>query len=355
MNNIWWRYITRANLFAQNIVDCLINEQSVALYLPRYVPWYDTLFYIIEDGVVNNGLQREIKIIDDSDDEPGRILMNLFCKKEIRAQYRIGKSYATFLGQQQASTLSSAVVWVRGLTANRLSQWQKFIPEYKRAVSKNNSCAVFVLEVRNDSIQQIPGGVESISFDSSISAYDKYTFCALGIASTGYSTSMKAYLAELISNVCTNDVELCAACIRYGIQFAKNPLECLQLIESTENHSDGTPYDVEDAIKELDYHIWESQIRMIYPMIEKYRSDFVNQHRRDIQKALPIENDFGDLIETPEDAEIGLLYSLTAQGAIQMMNNDEYSILRHYKEARNSLAHIKPLGYDEIDRIIRCI
>ena len=352
MNNIWWRYITKASLFAQKIVDCLMMEQSAALYLPRYVPWYDTLYSIVEEDVINNGLQREIKIIDDCDDEPGRILMDLFCKKEIRAQYRIGKSYATFLGQQ-ASTLNSAIVWVRELTANRLAQWQKFISEYRRSVSKESNCAVFVLEIRSDSVQQIPGGFAAISFESTISAYDKYTFCALGIASSGHNTGTMAYLAELISNVCTNDIELCAACIRHGIQFAKNPSECLKLIESTENHSDGTPFDVADVIKELDYHIWESQIRMIYPMIEKYRSDFVNQHRRDIQKALPIENDFGERIETPEDAEIGLLYSLTVRGAIQMINNDEYSILRHYKEARNSLAHIKPLGYDEIDRIIK--
>ena len=86
-------------------------------------------------------------------------------------------------------------------------------------------------------------------------------------------------------------------------------------------------------------------------MIEKYRSDFIRQHRRDIQKDLPIENSFRERIETPEDVEIDLLYSLTAQGAIQMMSNDEFPRLRSYKEARNNLAHIKPLENDEVTKI----
>ena len=161
------------------------------------------------------------------------------------------------------------------------------------------------------------------------------------------------YIAELVSSVCSDDIELCAECIKYGEEFARDPTACLQKIAEISAHSDGTPFEAEALLSDLEYHIWESQIRLLFPKIERFRTDFIKMHRKDINKNLPITNTFEETIENPEDVEIGLLYALTKIGAVQMFTNEEFPVLRFYKDIRNSLAHIKPVDFESVCRILK--
>ena len=79
---------------------------------------------------------------------------------------------------------------------------------------------------------------------------------------------------------------------------------------------------------------------------------FIDDHRSDIEKELPITNDFGEVMSVPEDVEIGLLYTLTKNGAIQMKDNAEFPKLRVFKQARNDLAHLTPLTYETVVEIL---
>lgn len=352
MDTIWWKQITKANIFAGKIIDALRREQSLVLCLPRFVPWYESLFRIIEDGLTISGAQRNIYIYEATDEEPGKLLLNEFCKREVRSEYRIGKSYAEFLATRQALTLNSSIIWLRGLNKNQLVQWAKFVNDYNKCLSKYTTGALFVLETNESSVSSIKGKIESLSFSSEISAYDKYTFCILASSSTSVSSDVMPYLAELVSSICSDDIELCAECIRYGKEFAKDPAACMERIAENEMHSNGTPFEADLLFPGIEYHTWESQIRLLFPKIERFRTDFIKRHYKDIAYNLPITNNFDETIENPEDVEIGLLYALTKNGAIQMHSNEEFGILRFYKDVRNNLAHIKPVNYESVCRIL---
>ena len=353
MDRVWWEQITKASLFCRKIIDALSTGDSVVLKLPQHVPWYDTLVEIINEGIVNNGLERSIAYVEGVS-TPGKYLLDNFCKKEIRIQYRPGKSYAAFLAEQDSITLNSTIVWVKDVEFCNLNSWLTFIHEYNRMLPKAKQGGLFLLEYRGEESVASKGHIQCISFSSEISAYDKYTFCTLVSASAqlDLDNRIKPYLAELVSTVCADDIELCAQCIKDGVDFAKDPAAYLQTIEETMYRSDGSPYSTDLTIEEIRYRIWESQIRMVFPLLERFRMQFVTDHHAEIARELPIETSFGERIEIPEDTELGHLYYLTSNGAIQMRDNAEWPTLRTFKEARNDLAHLSQLPFDKVFEIL---
>lgn len=351
MDRIWWKHITKASLFTEKVIDALASGDNVLLSLPRHVPWYTTLADIIREGLVERGIARSIEYIDGRND-PGTFLLENYCKKETRLQYRVGKSYAAFLASQDATTLNSSIIWIENLETTRLEVWMDFIHEYSCRIPAGREGGLFVLEIRSE--ESVNGGrhIQCISFSTEISAYDKYTFCTLLSTTAIVDNKIRQYLAELVSSVCTDDMELCAECFAGGLAFARDPIAYLQTAVGSKYRSDGSQYDLSVSGDELRYRIWESQIRMLFPLIERFRMRFVEAHREEIQRELPKETAFGEKIEAPEDVEIGLLFFMTSNGAIQMRDNNEYRYLRIIKDARNDLAHLNYLKFEAVYEIM---
>ena len=101
----------------------------------------------------------------------------------------------------------------------------------------------------------------------------------------------------------------------------------------------------------IDSLIWECQIKLIFPVIEKYRSRFVSQHQKEISAALPIDNAFGDVITSPQDVELGHLVQLVGMGRISLTLRG-YQELDLFRKARNDLAHLTPLEYEAVEDIL---
>ncbi len=351
MDRVWWKQITKASTFCQKVIDALSSEDSIILNLPVHVPWYSTLTDIINDALRDNGIPKIIHYVE-NDVKPGEYLLESFCKKEIRMTYRIGKTHAAFLAEQESSTLNSSIVWVRLITPDSLAAWLDFIREYYRVLPASRQRGLFILENRGDIIAGGGKHIQSISFSSEISAYDKYTFCTLISSTAQVNSSIRPYLAELVSTVCSDDIELCAKCVGDGLNFAKDPEGYLETVSKTEFRSDGSLFDAELSQEELRYRVWESQIRMIFPLIERFRMQFIKNHRNEIQRQLPIENNYGDRIEKPEDAEIGLIYYLASVGGITMKDPTEAAKLKMLKDARNELAHLNMLPLEIVTEIL---
>lgn len=336
--------------FVRNLVDTLFDEENVILQLPGAVPWYDTFLSEVENGLIGLGCQREVTFaeFDDETAKPGEWLLNAFVKKEVRKTHRIGVSYASFLASLPELTLHNSVVWLQNMTEKGMTDWLSFIREYKKKLPKDLPGALFVLEYRGNLGHIATGKAKLISFQSEISSYDRYAFCTLIASRTKLNADVLPYLAELVSSVCVDDIELCAACIEKEEQFARDPEACLREMAENEEHSDGSAYSVEGPLAGLDQLVWKSQIRFVFPLLEQYRMNFVKKHWRDISTQLPYTNQFNETFSVPEEVELGLLYAFTSQGAVQMSDNEEFSVLRKVKDMRNDLAHLRPVSYDEI-------
>ena len=102
-------------------------------------------------------------------------------------------------------------------------------------------------------------------------------------------------------------------------------------------------YDTES----VENRIWEAQIKLLFPIVERYRTHFVKKYRKHIEKALPIETVFGDLIDDPLDVELGALSRLVNEKKVPLTPKEDNQ-LDAFKKIRNNLAHLRTLDYDQV-------
>ncbi len=351
MEKIWWEHITKANYFIRSVTDALQADKSVILSMPRFVPWRNT-FQELTEEILRRNPDNSLVYLDCPEDPPGKYLLEHYCKKEKRDAYRYGMSYAEFLAKSRDIVLHNRYLWIKNLSRESLHEWIRFISEYYNYLEKDMSPALFILETTElPANEKNLKNIAEIRFTNMIQDYDIFTFCILLSSDMSVHSADKSYLAELVSSICGNDVELCAKSISCGKQFLKNPAETLHTIMQSECHSDGSPFTEIPDDKTIEIKIWESQIKMLFPIIERYRSRFVSQHYDQILAALPITNNLGDKIESPEDAELGVLIQLVGKKNF-FLGEADYKELNLFRNARNDLAHLRPLGYDISEQIL---
>ena len=160
---------------------------------------------------------------------------------------------------------------------------------------------------------------------------------------------LRPYLAEVVSSVCGDDVELCAACVLRGMDFLSSPVQTINDVIENGHRSDGECYFFNKSEEEITVSIWESQLKYIFPLIESYRKYFIKRYFKEIKNVLPISNSYGEKVTNPEDVEIGTLFYLVERDDI-FIYSTEYNELERY---RNKLAHMSVLENEEVEAILK--
>lgn len=352
MDQVWWKHIIKAHSFLEDIVSKVVEGSSVLLSLPVSIPWRNTLIDIVVERLRMENSKNKLEEIACPESDPGEYLLEHFCKEEIRVRYRCGMSYAQFLGKCQETVLNDRYIWVSNIPKDRVDQWIQFVVEYNANVQEKTP-GIFILEVNDDSLAlKSKKGIKNIVFNQTIGDYDKYAFCALASSETRCKEYLRPYLAEVVSSICGDDVELCAKCVSCGSDFLKDPFGTIYEVVNNSYRSDGERYSFEKTKEDVALFVWESQIKYIFPLIESYRRHFINRYSDAIKKVLPINNSYGDSINTPEDVEIGTLVYLAGKEYISI-TSVEYTELDMYRNARNKLAHMNVLENEELDKILR--
>lgn len=352
MEQIWWKQVTKASNFIDIVTSTALQNKSIVLEIPIFVPWYETMCEIVEDILNKKNPENRLDFIDCPEQNVGQYLLENYCKKEKRASYRYGMSYATFLAKSDDIVLNNYYIWVKNVSKKKLEEWIKFIEEYNKNLPSHMLPAIFILETSEKNNRgRAAKGIQYIRFSDNIEAYDRFAFCALASTNIAIKTFLRPYLVELVSTICCNDVELCAKCIEKGINFMKEPVETLRSIIATAYHSDGSAFVMNLEASYINNLLWESQIKLIFPIIEKYRSKFVKRHHIELLAALPVTNAFGEVISNPQDIELGLLTHLVSTKYISL-NKRDYNELELFRKARNNLAHLIPLEFDIVEQIL---
>ncbi len=354
MKQVWWTMISKAALFIQQITDSLLKHQSLILLLPPEMPWRSEMMERLDEKLMEQNNEKRLEVTECPEQEPGAYLLEHYCKQEKRAQYRYGKSFAAFLAQEN-TVLSTRYIWLKNVSGEQLAQWCQFIRDYYGHTASPAESAVFILELKEQT--KIPKGIsrlKNLSFSDFIEPFDVYTFCALSCAEMQLNTQQRRYLSEMVSTICGNDVELCAECIAKGSGFLESPAACLTEIAGSACRSDGSPFEIALSEEKIREKIWESQVKILFPIIEQYRSGFVKKHEAEIQAALPLQNALGEEITSVCDVELGLLIQLTARGMIRL-DDQNYRRLDLFRLARNTLAHLKPVSYADAKSIMQTV
>lgn len=351
MDRLWWNHITKAHKFMEDIVHTAVEGKSILLSLPENVPWRNTLLELVEDQLKLENPKNSFEIISCPEEEAGLYLLNQFCPEERRSSYRYGMTYASFLGQCEDTVLNDRYLWITDIPETKYDEWMNFIIEYNKNVT-NKTPAIFILEINKESfVHSAKKGLKKMIFSQNIGAYDQFAFCALAATENSCKDYLRPYLAELVATLCRDDMELCAECVRMGSRFLEDPIRVIHQIKEEKYRSDGNAYCFSKNNEEIKTFIWETQLKHVFPAIEKYRSHFIKKYYAAIQSALPISSSYGELVDKPEDVEIGTLLYLAANGRIPV-NTNEYQELELYRNSRNKLAHLNILESDAVELIL---
>lgn len=352
MDQIWWNHIIKAHAFLENIVKEAAGGHSLLLTLPDSVPWKSTFLDLIREQLLMENPKNKLEVIECPEEEPGEFILQKYCKRETRAKYRYGVSYAQFLGKCQETVLNDRYVWVSDIPDEKVTKWLDFVSEYQKNV-QDKTPGIFILEVHNDAMnRKSKKGIRSLGFEQNIGAYDKYAFCALASSETNCKEFLRPYLAEAVASVCGDDVELCAVCVAKGMELLNAPYETIQKVTEDLVRSDGERYCFSKSQEEVDTLLWEAQLKYVFPLVENYRRYFVKKYYDFIKAVLPINNGYGDQVMVPEEAELGNLMYLVERGGIPV-SAEESMELKRYRKARNELAHMNLLSNEELCVILK--
>lgn len=351
MDNVWWNKITNANNFLNSIVDTIQDGHSVILKLPSVVPWYSTMREYIRDNISMQNANSSFKIVVDMGEEPGAYLLNEFCKREKRVLYRPNIGYANFLAKSEDIVLNDYILWIVGVDAQQVKKWIEFVVDYNKALKKGRLGCLFIIEVREECNIPNKKGIMCIDYNREIEYYDTYLFNMLAASTLKENEMLKKYLAEVVSIMLPKDVELSSQCILYGKQFLQNPLEVIRSVVETESRSDGTYFEIYVTEDEMRERLWEAQIKVIFPLIERHRAAIINKYAKYINILLPINAAYGEVFKEVVDVELGTISYLQATGKIEMSADDTYKVTK-LKSARNELAHIKVVSQKDVEEIL---
>ncbi len=346
MKQIWWTQVTNAVLFISKITETLIDEKSVIISYSKNMPWPDYFTETIKDIVKQQNSEKKFENIFDVND-PGKYILKEFCKSEKRAEYRPSKGYAKFFAESNDIVLHDRYLWVKISNLEMLEKWTSFVSDYCKERDKEQNSAVFILVLEGEEQINNKKGIKSFIYDDYIGEYDRVVFSMLASSRVKKGTMRQYYLAELVSKVVENDIELCASCIKNERRFLADPYSEIQRIITDDRRSNGEEYVFLKNETEVSRSIWLAQIRTIYPIIEEFREGFVEQHKEAIAEQLPISSSYGEEYSEPEDVEIGTLKYMADNGNLNISSND-YEKLKRFKEARNKLSHLTALTLEEI-------
>lgn len=350
MDQVWWNKVTNAVRFTENISESINSGYSVILQLPEYVPWYATMMEIVSTFVTRDNSTRAFNETVDQGTEPGEYLINKYCKQEVRAHYRPSIGYPGFLAQTEDITLNQSILWVSGADTDQVKKWHSFITDYNKALGKNKTGGLFVIEARDVSFIRETKGIKIISYDEYIEDYDNYVFNMLAAAELKESKLFKQYLSEAVSSMFPDDVEFASLCISKGRSFLENPMQCIEEIIDENMRSDGSCFELKYSEKELQESLWEAQIKILFPLIEEHRNAITTKYKKQIEPLLPIKAAYGEEFNEVSEVELGTIAFLVSIGEISPDQNDRHKI-HLLKDVRNTLAHIGVVEQKDVDEL----
>ena len=337
-SEIWWKQITGARNFLQKTADTLASGKSVVIHLADVTPWLEDMHEILTEFLNKKfGGRKVVREIDSSFvDEPAMFVFENFCSEDVK--YELipidENAYVKFLAGRDDIILNDVCLLIRGASNAQAANWYDFIADYHQFGGKG----LFLLET--DKTCELGGraGVENFSFETEVSEYDCYAFNIFLAAQFGTGDKFtKRYLAELASNATGFDVERGAECIKCGNDFLNAPENFL----------------TNKSREEVKRAVWVTQLKLIFPLLEIFRRDFVKKYELLLEGFMPCHLGGGKIIHTPDEAEFGELLTILNDEKWRL-NPDDWETLKNYREARNKLAHLDTLTTAQVQTILHC-
>ncbi len=347
-DDIWWGQIGNSLRLLTSVTEHLRDHRSAVLSMPERFPWRERFYGEIDIRRAPYSVARRLKRVSwPGKTAPGQFILNSLCPIDVQADYWPGQTYGEYLASRRSLAMNDYDIWITGVHQKAdLMKWAEFVTQYHAAAPDSEPHAVFVIEY--DGPPMKPGNLDLISCQ--VERYDCRVFC-LEMAAEQSGTQLRDYQAELALSIAGSQPELCAALLETGARLVDDPLETARQVLATARDSDGRHFPPQTE-SELTSKVWLAAVALLFPLMERYRIDFIERHKLELSRFLPISNSNGDEVTEPFDLEIGALCYIIANLRVHLFTSAEVSGLRLCRRIRNQLAHNKPVDRDDVEAVI---
>ena len=341
VSSAWWTEVSGPSRFISAIVETASAQKSCILSVPAEMPFEADFIGVLTETLQSEFSGHSVVYLSSTDSSPSTYFMNT-CKREARAAFRPKPGYtaAHFLAETKKATMHGGCFIIDLLDQSDFSEWTSFISMYLGNVKKDITPAAFILICRGeDNFRQVKG-LKGIRYRDFSSQFDAYAYCAIRVSQINEVHVIKTYLADLAASLTGGNVEHAETALYVYREFLDDPVLFMT------SHFPGSSYK-EDTLKKL---VWESQLKCIFPQIERYRCRFVDKYAAEIERLLPLANPLGDDYTTASDVELGALLFLSRNGLVIV--SDDYHRLKKMSVARNELAHLSVLSIEDVRELL---
>ncbi len=373
---LWWSYMSGPRDFAMKAADALISDLFPLLCLPPDLPFRHDMRRAIRSCLVAwlGSEDWEVETIDAEDELPrdaelAGFLLERLGGPELAALYREGSglSVQDYLVEMRA--LRRRIVWVKGVPAEQMCRWIEFLRGFREQGLEK---ALFRLACRGGPPAPSLGpGVRLVSFDSPIQRHDLYYFSYKLVSERlRLSPEWMDYMAAAAARLCEYDAEVSEGLLAREDWDRTEPFDMLLALSreprfGLRGRGAGSSHVLAlvraGERRELEGRLWKAQLETLFPRLELFRQQLVEELRDELLKALgppwPPLAPYNEVIESPDELELGSVRYLMdyKSGSDRRLYVNDARLredIRRMTVCRNKMAHRKCCEPQEVRAIL---
>ncbi|WP_322907451.1 hypothetical protein [Paenibacillus campi] len=339
--SLWWHYISGAARYLHNTIAAHTSHRVLLVEEPPYTESY---FQMYEEALMqsDSSLLVEKSFANDwiTQHEMSAAVIERYAP---HVDYHpMDSSEAMFIAKNKL--LTGRVLIIRQIEKKK--DWLDFAVEYAR--HSPLSGGLIILTYRGDvPLNSTRKGIAIFKWKEYISTYDMQLFASNCVANQStLSDAERHYITQIASRLTGDDPEFCEALATRELFVYPHAL-CQRLSASNE-----TAQKWVEAPDLLDSIIWEAQIQVVFPIIERMRKKYIDIYYNNLIAILPQIDEFSKKINEPKDMELRHMhyYFFKTQGFRNKEDQQTFDLL--YR-ARNRLAHLDRLSYEDVLSILK--
>ncbi len=343
---LWWSRLVNSIRFIDKTVDALSKERSVILNMPSDIPWQyemiDTLTQKYNDGCGTRAILTED--VSKEKNTPGEYLLRNYLTSEEQKKYwpLPGSSIEKYIAGIKNAAINKKIIIFTGIkNAAAANSWHKSISEYLSNADNENHC-VFILMLQDAAINA-PGNYEIINYGDYVTDYDCLMLCLTLLSAEKCDGAVKQYIAEIANEISCANAEIASILAKTGVRLAYNPENVTREAFADAGIS------VRGLSDKVNGAVWKAQVKHVFPKLEDYRRELIDEYKDEIQKYLPIKGSDGENVNEAVDVEIGQLVNLAKRDTL--FPTDKYKRLIDMRNVRNRLAHGDPVDFETLGKL----
>ncbi|TCP57869.1 hypothetical protein EV586_102316 [Tumebacillus sp. BK434] len=376
MQRLWWKLPGPAKYLRQLEEEFRAGNNTVLLF-PDHTG--DNPQEALRGLVEENGdtwLDWEyvnVRLEDSGTKSPAQLLYDRFVPSATTETIRNAENLA------KDDSFCGKIVWVYGMTVERLSKWNEFIQEYSHFCKETRifERSLFCIVLEGEQTTLAPGEAEClkiIKWEGVLSKLDMMLYVSNLLQDSSYNTLIRKMAVSVITEIAQWDRHVAERLAISNLETIMSPWDVLSRIAEERgwvsecSEDDRWQMGITQLIegrtvihsaylvilgKEtgLDRRVWEGQLATLFPYMEERRQALIRKFRDELAIPFRPHQDKDFVILDLFDLEIGhIYYQLRSQGQIR---EDIRDAVRNMREIRNMLAHLRTVKGGHLNLIAR--